>query len=728
MTAFGKIGVTCYLTLGTALTAYAQPQQSASATSPDADHNDPAAATSGSAKVDIAPSGGNPAETANDREYSRYRFNSSQGSTGLVHLLSADSGAAGTIRFAFLTSYFAGDGFLCPNRGVCATPSVQDAQDVARFNSSDFSVSVTPISAMELTLGTHSHAFYDNFNKPTVIQALGDTYGGLKVFTPRSRDQIFSVGGLGQLRLLNSAGAISINTANVEFAALATADFSNRSDAKKRIPLRVHANLGYLFDNSGSIASDTENTRHISRLERFGFQINRVDSILMGLGAEYTGVYLQPFAEWTLDIAANRQGYTCVKKNLSSGDNCMSYVSGMSATPSRLTIGTRLTPHLYGLSAMLAFDVATSGSSTFVNERSPELPWSVYFGLGYAIDTVPVAAPKPPPAAPTVVKLPPPPEHHVVGKVVDEDSGKPIAHAQLVFEGQEQTGLVTREDGGFESGDLKPGDYKWKVTADGYKEGTCSATIAEEKPTQDKTAAPPAKPSETEPAIKTTEVKCSLKAAPALGLIDGQLVDAETNAPVVRAAIRVRDERNRTLELQSNDNGTFRIENVPAGQVHLWVATDGYLPSDTVLEVKKQVEQHASLVLRKVPKKPNATVTAKEVKLSKPLLFVGNSANIAPESQPLVQEIAAVLMQHADLASIEIQGHTDDVGSATFATRLSQERADAVRAALMALGVDGSRLTAKGLGMDKPLAPNTNEANRAKNRRVQLVILNKTNP
>ncbi len=727
MTAFGKIGVTCYLTLGTALTAQAQSEDPVRSPSTDATAAVPAAASPVSANEDLSPAVRKSEidSAPTQREYSRYRFNSAQGSTGLVHLFAADSGAPGTFRLSFLTSYYAGDGFLCPNRQACSAPppSVSDAQDVARRNSADLSLSITPASYLELTLGTHSHAFSDNFNSPSVIQALGDTYGALKLFSPRGPDQIFSVGGLGQLRLLNSAGTIGINTANVSFAGLATADFSNRSNVKQRVPVRIHANLGYLFDNSSNIASDVEKTRQhpISRIERFGFGINRLDSVFMGLGIEYVGTYLQPFTEWTIDVAANRQGYVCQKRNLSPGDTCMEYASGISTTPSRWTIGTHLTPHFYGLNAMLALDIATSGSSTFVEERSPEIPWSLYLGIGYAVDTVPATVPKPPPSPPQIVQLAPPPEHHVLGTVVDEDSGKPISHAQIDFDGRDRTGLISRPDGTFDSGNLEPGEYKFKVQADGYKEGACSAIIEPEVKDVNN-----AKPAEPTPPVKKTELKCSLKPAPALGVIEGTLVDSETNGPIARAMIRVRDERNRALELQSNDSGTFRAENVPAGQVHLSIAAEGYLPSDTVLEVKKQVEQHAALVVRKIPKKASVTLSAKEVKLSKPVLFVGNTADISPESQPLVQELAAVLLQHPELISVELQGHTDDAGTPVFNRRLSQERAESVRAALMALGIEGNRLTANGLGSDKPLVPNTSDANRAKNRRVQFIIVNKS--
>ena len=103
------------------------------------------------------------------------------------------------------------------------------------------------------------------------------------------------------------------------------------------------------------------------------------------------------------------------------------------------------------------------------------------------------------------------------------------------------------------------------------------------------------------------------------------------------------------------------------------------------------------------------------------ILFETGKAEIKPESRPVLKEIASTMKKYADL-KILIEGHTDNVGSAASNLGLSDARAAAVKSALVAeYGVDGSRMTTKGLGDTKPSVPNATAAGRAQNRRVEIV-------
>jgi outer membrane protein OmpA-like peptidoglycan-associated protein len=84
-------------------------------------------------------------------------------------------------------------------------------------------------------------------------------------------------------------------------------------------------------------------------------------------------------------------------------------------------------------------------------------------------------------------------------------------------------------------------------------------------------------------------------------------------------------------------------------------------------------------------------------------------------------KISGILLAHAGL-TLQIEGHTDSVGSEDFNQQLSERRSDSVRDFLAEEGVPVSSMTAKGFGKTQPVASNDSPEGRQRNRRVELVV------
>jgi len=102
------------------------------------------------------------------------------------------------------------------------------------------------------------------------------------------------------------------------------------------------------------------------------------------------------------------------------------------------------------------------------------------------------------------------------------------------------------------------------------------------------------------------------------------------------------------------------------------------------------------------------------------ILFDLNSAVIRPESNPVLDDVLKLLQSESSW-KLTIEGHTDSSGGDAINQPLSLKRADAVKAYLVAAGIDSTRLQTKGYGASKPVADNATELGRAQNRRVELI-------
>jgi len=108
------------------------------------------------------------------------------------------------------------------------------------------------------------------------------------------------------------------------------------------------------------------------------------------------------------------------------------------------------------------------------------------------------------------------------------------------------------------------------------------------------------------------------------------------------------------------------------------------------------------------------------------ITFGFDSANLTPQAQTALDSVAKVLNHYPD-SSIKITGHTDDSGADNYNQKLSEQRAASVSGYLSQHGVNYARLATEGMGEKMPKFPNTNEANRAQNRRVELAIIANNN-
>jgi len=131
------------------------------------------------------------------------------------------------------------------------------------------------------------------------------------------------------------------------------------------------------------------------------------------------------------------------------------------------------------------------------------------------------------------------------------------------------------------------------------------------------------------------------------------------------------------------------------------------------------------------PVHQHAKLVAKKIEITETVYFATDKAVIEPRSYGLLDEVAAVIQENPSIKKFRIEGNTSkDPNSVKrgkagyeFNMKLSQDRADAVKKYLTDKGVDPARLDTIGYGWNQPVAPNKTAAERAKNRRVDFVVV-----
>lgn len=139
--------------------------------------------------------------------------------------------------------------------------------------------------------------------------------------------------------------------------------------------------------------------------------------------------------------------------------------------------------------------------------------------------------------------------------------------------------------------------------------------------------------------------------------------------------------------------------------------------------IGQQLDRQAAELRRDLGGNVGVVNTGSEIVVTMPqdILFAVDSATLRPDLRRDLQTVSQSLLAYPD-TTIIVTGHTDNTGSAAYNQTLSERRANAVAAELMANGVPSRRIVARGAGMTQPIASNATPQGRAQNRRVEIVI------
>lgn len=153
------------------------------------------------------------------------------------------------------------------------------------------------------------------------------------------------------------------------------------------------------------------------------------------------------------------------------------------------------------------------------------------------------------------------------------------------------------------------------------------------------------------------------------------------------------------------------------GNYAVGVTAKGYIPAEESLNLLASEKGTSKLIELKQPKIEKGLVFK-----VKAINFETGSDKLTPSSYDILNNMGAMLKEYPQMV-IEVAGHTDDVGDDKLNLALSQKRAEAVKTYLTDKGVNAKQINAKGYGETKPIADNTTDEGKLKNRRVEFSVL-----
>jgi flagellar motor protein MotB len=203
-------------------------------------------------------------------------------------------------------------------------------------------------------------------------------------------------------------------------------------------------------------------------------------------------------------------------------------------------------------------------------------------------------------------------------------------------------------------------------------------------------------------------------------LLRGFITDSDTKEPII-AKLELIDQSKNTVEgiAISDSTGNYKIYLPEAKTFGVDLSAKGYLMHLDVLDLSK--ESSDDVIVRNFTM-DKVEVGAKVVLQN--IYFETGKATLKVESYFSLDRVVQLMLDNETL-KIEIDGHTDNVGSDKANQKLSEERAKSVVTYIASKGISADRLTYKGYGESMPIAPNTTDEGKSQNRRVEFKILSK---
>ncbi|MFO7951101.1 MAG: OmpA family protein [Candidatus Fermentibacteraceae bacterium] len=449
-------------------------------------------------------------------------------------------------------------------------------------------------------------------------------------------------------------------------------------------PLKFHSNVGYAYYKQTFGMTDftyeyDDSAQTVNFADSTGVSLLVKDNVLnLGFALEFPTPYATVFTEYTVNHYLDREG----------GNDVAYFSPG-------IRFHTRS-----GFMMDVVFDLGLTdfdqdyydlGHALYQNnqnlsdeERAKHAPlptggtndWGIGFNLAFSSDLI--------------VEEVGPTTGTISGMVSDINTGENL-EAVLTFPGIAVDSVVSDPATGFYEVEVPPGSVPINVAAEGYQ--SASATVVLDA---------------GQNVVKDFEMRPEA----GMGRITGTVIDSESGDAVV-ANISI-DDMEEPIAVETDEDGVFRLE-VPEGTWTIKCEAEDYITRSKPIVVEADGSTVVDFELR-------PALREGQVLSFSNIYFEVGSSTIQSQSYDVLDQIVEMLKENED-ARVQIAGHTDSDGSASYNQQLSEQRAASVFQYLVNHGISASRLETIGFGESQPAVPNTSAANKAQNRRIEFTVL-----